>query len=78
LENAKVAILKKQQAKANQPLFEIQCTYCKKTAMSITGAKKYCSHTCRSKYFNLKSRILTKEYQIVKYQKEIEEMRARL
>jgi hypothetical protein len=78
LESRKNAILKNQQKRLEEPLYEIQCKYCKKSAMSITGAKKYCSNSCRTKYFNLKSTIENKKQQIEKYQKQLEGLEAKL
>ena len=57
LECAKKGILKTQQKRFEQGLYEIECKYCNKVVMSITGAKKFCSATCRSKSFVLKKRI---------------------
>lgn len=78
LELRKIAILKVQMKKSEDPIYEIQCRYCKKTAMSITGAKKYCSNSCRTKYFNLKSTIVKKRQQIEKYQAQLLELEAKL
>jgi len=78
LEQSKEGILKKQMKRANEPLIEIQCKYCGKTALSISGAKKFCSSTCKSKFCRIKKRIPIIESQIVKYQKELVVLRAKL
>lgn len=78
LEDIKNAVLKKQIEKSLRPLVEIQCKFCKDTALSISGARLFCSDTCRNKHFQLKVRIKRKEKQIVKYQQQLEELRAKL
>lgn len=78
LEQSKEGILKKQMKRANEPLIEIQCKYCGKTALSISGAKKFCSSNCKSKHHRIGVRITRIESQIVKYQKELVMLRAKL
>lgn len=78
LESMKQAILKKQIKRAKEPLVEVKCHHCKEMTYSISGAKRFCSDTCRNKHFQLKVRIKRKEKQIVKYQQQLDELRAKL
>ena len=58
--------------------YERKCVYCASDFKAKTPAKKYCSHTCRSKWYTLKKDIKSKKEHIIKSQMELKAMEFRL
>ena len=58
--------------------YERKCVYCASDFKAKTPAKKYCSHTCRSKWYTLKKDIMSKKEHIIKSQMELKAMEFRL
>ena len=54
------------------------CLYCESEFRAITPHKKYCSNTCRQKFWNLSWTKKTTQAQIVKLNNRLDEINKRL